>query len=212
MIAGHRDDSGAAAAGDEPALQGVTETAWGYVVAAGGTLSRNAAAIERAAWLAALALFALAGGHWLVPVVHGLLGLGTQIALSVALGLVGLALSWLADRGLLEEVQVDLEARTLRWTLGNARGGLRILREVGFDEIGSVFVHRAEGPGQPARLCVRVGRGDEQIELARGREPWLIAIQQRLARDLQGSSLRKVNPGRRGRRRRGLARPLSHAA
>ncbi|MRH19420.1 hypothetical protein [Rhodovulum strictum] len=193
-------------------LPGVTETRWGYVVTAGGDVSRNAAAIELAAGIGGLTLFAMAGGLWLVPPLIGF-GLSMQLALGGGLSLVaGVALIRIAERGLLEEVQVDLEARALRCTLSNARGALRIRREVAFDEIGSVFVQRAERPGVPSKLFVRVGTGDDLIEAARGREAVLSALQSRMARDFQGSSLRKVNLGRRARGRRGLARPLSHAA
>ncbi|TCO70926.1 hypothetical protein [Rhodovulum euryhalinum] len=196
----------------EVARAEVTETGWGYVVAADGAFHRKAVVIERGAWAGAFACFALAGVHWLVPPLYPVLGLGGQLAVSGALAFAGLGLSWLADRGLLEEVHVDLEVRALRCMRSNARGVLRILREVGFDEIGSVFVLRAEGAGRAARLFVRVGTGNDLIEVTRGREVALGVLQQRMASDFHGSSLRKTSPGRRGKRGRGLARPLSHAA
>ncbi|TCM86602.1 hypothetical protein [Rhodovulum steppense] len=212
MTAGLENRDERVSARAEIALPGVTETRWGYVVIAGGAVSRSAGAFERAAWIGGLALLSAVGALWLVLPLLGFFDLGVLVAPSGGLAVAGLALCWLAERGFLEEVQVDLEARSLRCTLSNARGGLRIRREVAFDEVGSVFVQRAERPGQPSKLFVRVGTGDDLIEVARGREAVLTVLQARMARDLQGSSLRKANPGRRMRRRRGLARPLTHAA
>lgn len=141
------------------------------------------------------------------------LGATGQLALSVVLALAGAALGWVFERGLLEEVQVDLEMRVLRVTVSNARGAMRIRREAGFDEIGSLFVRRSERRGVPARLYARVGEsGDDLIEITRGPVQALSALQTRLSRDMQGSGLRKVAARRRPRGRRGLARPLPQAA
>lgn len=191
----------------------ITEAGWGYVVVAGDLGPRAAAARERVAGLAGLGCLALAGAQWLAPGVHALVGLAGQIGLSTLLTLAGAGLCLVFERGLLREVQVDLELRVLRGTQSNARGAVRIWREVGFDDIGSLFVRRAERPGVPARLCARVGEsGSDLIEIARGSAAALSALQARLSRDMQGSGLRKVAPGRRPRGRRGLARPLPRVA
>lgn len=163
----------------------VRSTDVGYVVKTETPLGDRAVLIERVSALAGMALVVLAVTGIYVGRAEQIQGLGTGPMVAGAVLLTGgIAYLWISARGMRHQANFDLEARQLDYVVRNRLDGYRVLRSVSFDEIGAVFVKRPARPGQPARLYVRVGTGEDLIEVARGSEDELHRLQLRLTRDL----------------------------
>lgn len=164
----------------------VTETYWGYVIRSETSWSTRARLIERVSAAAGIALLTLAFGHWLFP---GLLGAAKiqppQLASSAGMGVAGLALLWVAGRGLSRELHVDLSLRSLRQVVRNRNGRTRIDRVVPFDAVESAFVRRSSWPGGAARLFLRLKEGGKLLHVASGRQPTLEVLNARMSQDVK---------------------------
>ncbi|MBN2906121.1 MAG: hypothetical protein JXJ18_05390 [Rhodobacteraceae bacterium] len=176
-------------------LVNVCETSWGYVVRSDTAITDRAVLIERVAGIAGATFLVIAAGQWFFPPVQAAVGEpARQMLASIGMALSGLVFLWIAARGLGQEVQVDLERLCLRSAVCNRHGRSRVHRAVGFDEIGSAFVKRSKTAGVVAKLYVRVGEGNDLIEVARGREATLTALHYRLSRDLHAAVLLQDRP------------------
>ncbi|MEZ5769988.1 MAG: hypothetical protein R3D80_21805, partial [Paracoccaceae bacterium] len=149
----------------------VRSTDVGYVVKTETPLGDRAVLIERVSAIAGMALVVLAVAGLYAGRAYQIEGLGTGPMVAGAVLLTGgIAYLWISARGMRHQANFDLEARKLDYVVRNRLDGFRVLRSVSFDEIEAAFVKRPARPGQPAVLYVRIGAGEDLIEVARGSE------------------------------------------
>jgi len=179
----------------------VTDTYWGYVVRSETNWSTRARLVERVSAAAGVALMSLAFSNWLAP---GLLKVANiqapPAASSAGMAVAGLALLWVAGRGLSRELHVDLTMRSLRQVVRNRNGRTRIDRVVPFHEIESAFVRRAAMPGAAARLYLRLKDGGKLLHVASGRQATLEVLNKRMSQDLKPSLVHVAGWQRVGRK------------
>lgn len=186
------------------------ETAWGYSLAQQDGLCTVRARAELGLRVLSFLAFLAMAGLWLWPGASFALGLlGIKMGLSIFLGVFGLTLGYLAERGLYREVQVDLQRHQLRVVWLNRRDDARLNTVIGFDEIGSVFVRRSPVPGRTTHLDVRFGAQGEVETLFEGQEEVLRELWYDLNTDLRAEPSVSVTPVKTAEMRR---RPLSRNA
>jgi len=163
----------------------LNETQDGYEVRTESPITDRAILIERMCVLAGLATILGALTGILAAKAHSLPGFAeSQMASGGIILTGGVAFLWIAIRGMRHQVNFDLVQRVVRLVSRNHTGAGRTLRTIGFDQITSAFITRPSGPGRPARLFIRVGNGDDLIEVARGNEAELRTLHDRIRRDL----------------------------
>lgn len=172
----------------------VQETYWGYIVQS----------TERAPiWL-----FLTQGISWVVGVLFaiGALGIwampgsgfgddliGFKLGSSIPLAGVALLLLWYSSRGAKIEVQIDTARGEVREVLRNRAGRMTIVGLYGFDSIGGVFIERGEAQfGEQVNLVLRYRNTAQVLRVARGTEPALQGLRDRLGRDLMVRGKRQV--------------------
>jgi hypothetical protein len=157
----------------------------GYDVKTETPFGDRAVLIERVAAIAGLTLVGLAVAGIYVGRAYHLNGLGSaQLVAGAILLTGGIAYLWISARGMRHQAKFDLEKREMDYVVRNRLNGCRTLRSVGFDDIKAAFIKRPSGPGKPALLYVRVGEGEDLIEVARGSEDALKKLHARLSHDL----------------------------
>lgn len=163
------------------------DTAWGYHLAYDhGGSTQIWAHLELAVRGVSLVAFAMIAGLWLLPNANATAAvIGIKGALSVSLGLIGLAFGSVAHRGLSREVQIDTQRAQVRVVWRNRKSAVRLRTVIGFDEIGSVFLRRSLAPFNGVHLDVRYGRKGEVITLLKGEEARLREIWRDLNVDLR---------------------------
>ena len=157
----------------------------GYDVKTETPFGDRAVLIERVAAIAGLTLVALAVAGIYVGRAYQLHGLGSGHLVAGAVLLTGgIAYVWISARGMRHQAKFDLEKREMNYVVRNRLDGCRTLRSVSFDEIKAAFIKRPSEPGKPALLYVRIGDGEDLIEVARGSEDALKELHARLSHDL----------------------------
>lgn len=157
----------------------------GYDVRTRTPFGDRAELIERVAAIAGLALVAMALAGLYVGRAYSMHGLGNSHLIAGAVLLTGgVAYLWISARGMRHQTSFDLAKRELHYVARNRLGTTRSLRSVSFDEITESFITSAAAADQPAKLFVRVGPGDDLIEVARGSEDELDLLRDRIERDL----------------------------
>ncbi len=157
----------------------------GYDVKMVTPFGDRAVLIERVAAIAGLTLVGLALAGIYAGRVYHLQGLGSGHLVAGAVLLTGgIAYVWISARGMRHQAQFDLEKREMKYVVHNRLDGCRTLRLVSFDQINAAFIKRPSEPGKPALLYVRIGEGEDLIEVARGSEEDLEALHTRLSHDL----------------------------
>jgi hypothetical protein len=167
----------------------IEDTYWGYIIC--GT--------EKApAWLVATQLASWVTGVLFLVVAVGMIGIsGTgntvelmlfKVGAAVPLAVVAGLLFWYASRGTMIELEIDTSRGEVREVLRNRTGRSTLLGLYGFDSIGGVFLerHKADGlrrSGQ-ATLVLRYRNTSQVLRVARGSEPALEVLRDRLGRDL----------------------------
>ncbi|WP_434286742.1 hypothetical protein [Celeribacter sp. SCSIO 80788] len=147
------------------------ERGWGYSLERDDGMGPARARAERLAQIGSVLCFVGMAGLWLWPgSTFSLTVLGIKAGLSVALGVAGLGLGHLAERGLAREVQVDLQRGELRVVWRNRKSEIRLHTVIGFAEVGSVFLRRLPGAGHRTRLNLRYGRTGAVMPLFVGPE------------------------------------------
>ena len=181
----------------------IEEESVGYQVRTATLLRDRAPLIERVSAICAIALIAGALTGILEAKAHGLSGLGGNPMTPAAIILTGgVAFLWISIRGMRYRVKFDLAQRQMHLLVCNRLDSCRVLRTLGFDDIGSAFVKRPARQGQTAKLFVRIGDSDDVIEVAQGTEAELKKLHDRLRRDLPAhvetppSSASRHRPGR----------------
>lgn len=157
----------------------------GYDVRTRTPFGDRAELIERVAAIAGLALVALALAGLYVGRSYSVHGLGGAHMVAGAVLLTGgVAFLWISARGMRHQTSFDLSKRELHYDVRNRLGTTRALRSVSFDQITESFIISADSADLPAKLYVRIGPGDDLIEVARGSEEELDLLRDRIERDL----------------------------
>lgn len=157
----------------------------GYDVRTQTPFGDRAVLIERVAAITGLTLVALAViGLYVGRAFHAEgVGAGQMVAGAVLLT-GGVAYLWISARGMRHQANFDLTKRELHYVVRNRLNTTRVLRTVGLEQITETFIESAAAPGMPAKFFVRVGPGDDLIEVARGTEDELDDLRDRIERDL----------------------------
>ncbi|MGB8623473.1 MAG: hypothetical protein WCD16_11690 [Paracoccaceae bacterium] len=195
-------DYGVTSTGAKPPRVTVCETNWGYIISSDTDLCNRAALIERVCALAGLIFLVGACGNWLFPQVDSAAQIGVQarFASSIGLAMPALLFLWISDRGMSQEVHVDVVKQCVRRTVCNRNGKTRVLRAVPFDDIESAFIKRAEGARDVAQLFVRLACNKKPLHVTSGREATLRVLHQRLSKELRPVRTRMKGWERVGRR------------
>ncbi len=157
------------------------ETHWGCIIRSeiGGETARLFAGIGTK--LAALAGWAAVAGAWLVPgPVFAVKAAATVVILvAVYLGLV------LLRRAKGYELQVDLYRRELRAAVLTPDGGSRVTTTARFEQVGDSVLRRDAVDPATWHLDLSLKGRSDLIRVASGDEPTLMAVYDRLVRDLR---------------------------
>lgn len=167
----------------------VDDTYWGCIVRSySGTHSFNNI-LRGTCGFVGLVLVFVALGFWLLP---GSL-LTSDVAVmkflsSSSLCISGLLFLWFASQETRREVHIDRARNEIREALRNSRGNAFMLRRYAFEDIGSVFIERPSYEGGPSRLLLRYRNTSQVISIAVADESKLVALRDRLAKDILGVS------------------------
>lgn len=167
----------------------VQETYWGYVIKGTERAPIWLVATQAASWAIGVLFAMMAAGLLVMPGT----GAGADLVLfkMVAAGpmaAVAVLLFWYASRGTRIEVEIDTSRGEVREVLRNQAGRSTVLGLYGFDSIGGVFLERHRddwnrSKGQAA-LVLRYRNTAQVLRVARGTEPVLEGLRDRLGRDL----------------------------
>ena len=173
----------AKATGDDGPL--VETTPWGYVLRDGASGARaGLIAATGGRFLGAILLMA-AAGLWIMPdALYGAEVFAMKLGAMVMFTIFGGWFAWAGQRGTSLVCQVDTSRGELRVGSDDLRGTFQLKGQLLFAEITSVFLVRSKDHDRPTRLFIRVGEGNDALELAQGGEARLEALRARLARDL----------------------------
>jgi hypothetical protein len=170
----------------EARLFEVEETYWGYTIHSKERAPLWLTFSQAVSWVLGV-LFAIGAlGMWALPG-NGLAAdmIGFKMGASIPLAGVSLLMLWYSSRGSRVEVQIDTTRGEVREVLRNRAGRMTILGLYGFDSIGGVFLERSEArlSGQ-VQLVLRYRNTAQVLRVARGSEPMLQGLRDRLGRDL----------------------------
>ena len=179
--------------GTEPVA--VRETQWGYVVRSINPGGAWQLVIDRIARFGTFSVWVAVIGIWLAP-----LSMAPDMAF-VAKAFVSagvLALTYLlvsfTKRLSGYEFQVDTNRRELRTAVLNARGQSWIRASYRFDEIKDTVLQRSRLDDSARSLCLRCKGVAEMVPVAVGNEATLLAVHDRLMRDLRPIEERRSFP------------------
>lgn len=170
-------------------------THWGYVLtrSADGAAARRVGAIG-GRFFGAILLFA-AAGLWVMP--DAMLGaevFAMKLAAMVMFTVFGGWLFWAGQQATDLEYQVDTSRGELRVVSRDLRGNSHLKGTLDFSDIASVYLLRSKDHSLPTRLFLRVGAGDQALEVASGSQAALEALRDRLIRDLAPGAQRPQRP------------------
>jgi hypothetical protein len=167
----------------------VEETYWGYIIKGTERAPVWLVASQAASWAVGVVFAIVAVGMLVVPGTGDALELALfKVAASVPLAVVAVMLFWYASRGTRIEVEIDTSRGEVREMLRNQSGRSTLLGLYGFDSIGGVFLERNReernrSKGRAA-LVLRYRNTAQVLRVARGAEPMLEGLRDRLGRDL----------------------------
>jgi hypothetical protein len=163
------------------------ETFWGYIIrdrTEAGTWSlivkSLAAIIGGALFFGAIGLWVLGGSIYTQDVVVFKLGLTAVMVLTAVL------LLRFASNGPKYEVQVDLNRLELREATRGDNGQVKVYSRTKFSKFDAVILERSANPQQKSRLLLRLRDTSQAIEIAQDFECNLVALKNRLAKDVIG--------------------------
>ncbi|SFR41737.1 hypothetical protein SAMN04488005_1685 [Yoonia tamlensis] len=161
----------------------VEDTFWGYQIRSGTSPALGVILAQSASYFFGACLMISAVSITIVPLLFTGEGVGTmRIVASVLLGAAAFYLLWFASRGSQTEIHVDTSVGEIRQVISNRAGRPTTVGAYGFDTIGGV--HIIDGHGPMSLLVLQYRDTDQQISVAEGLEAQLIALRDRLARDL----------------------------
>ncbi|MCV2880966.1 hypothetical protein [Actibacterium sp. XHP0104] len=166
------------------------ETNWGYIIRSDTQWSNRAALIERVCAAAGLACLTAAALQWLFPPAAAGVSMDStefRIMSSMGMAMPALMFLWISDRGMGQEIHVDIHKGELRQGVVNRKGKFRPQRVVPFADVASAYIKRVEGAGDLSQLFVRMRDGKKVLHLASGRENTLRLLHQRLINEMKPS-------------------------
>lgn len=133
-----------------------------------GSFRHNALAEDVMKFLGiGIVLYAL--GQWVSPDFSEVDPAGvTKTLLSVAFSLIGLAIYVFATRGHRNEIAIDYENNEVCIARLDRQDRVRGIRRIPASKIKSLYVRRAETPGDPASLCIRMFGTSSEVAAMRG--------------------------------------------
>ncbi|WP_373353243.1 hypothetical protein [Pseudoroseicyclus sp. CXY001] len=164
----------------------VEEAYWGYVIRKVTPMTELMAALQVLATSGGILGLALTAGLWLMPMGGDSATLvAFRLIASVVLAGFGATLLWVGSRGTRAEVQIDIAQGEVREVLRNRAGLPTLAGRVAFADVGGVFLtRRPERGDQRATLVLRLGNSTRLIHVAQGPEDALLALRDRIGRDL----------------------------
>jgi hypothetical protein len=182
----------------EPELEPMVETtSWGYVIHdndSDGCVGKMTAIAGR--FFGGL-LLAAAAGLWIMP--DSLLGpdvFAMKLGAMVMFTIFGGWLVWVGRNCTRLEYQVNLQRGEVTVGARDIRGNFRLKGVLAFADVASVYLLRSKDHSQPTRLFLRIGRGDEALEIASGDETLLEALRDRLTHDFAAAASPRPQPVR----------------
>lgn len=172
-------------------LFNLDETYWGYVISPDKREMRFVDVLVGSSWLAGTALMMAAVGMWVLPgsVATGA-AIGMKVGLSIFFACIGaMCMNWSGRSGPIA-YEVDTRLGELRKVAHSRVGRPTLLARFGFDSIGGVHIDRTDG--KEAVLKLRTGNTARMIEIIRGGEAELLALRDRLGRDMMVRSNRPL--------------------
>ena len=92
----------------------------------------------------------------------------TKMGMSIAFSMVGIAIYTYAMRGHRIEIQFDPNAQELTLTKLDSRGGTRSRRVIPLRNVKSIYVLKAEAPGAPSKMRLKLYDSHDEITALRG--------------------------------------------
>jgi hypothetical protein len=164
----------------------VEDTYWGYIIHSDKGRAVGYAVAQSVSFLLGVAFLTFALGIVaLSPLVFGAALSPVRIGAAVLFGAAAAYLLWFASRGTQTEVHIDTSTRELREVICNRAGRPTTVGTHDFGTITGVFL---DGPdhGEIAMLVVQDRDSDYSICLAQAPQGQLLALRDRVARDLLG--------------------------
>lgn len=164
----------------------VRETPFGYVIHSG----KAADGKRMRFWAARIILAAMcvaAVGVWVGPMGIGPAPLAALASVfCVAAGVTSFFVIDSASSGI--ELHVDMHREELRSAVVTARGESWIRSSARFGEVAEIFLRRPSAEMNIRSLCLRIDGDEETMQVAIGDEKTLLAVHDRLSRDLRPTS------------------------
>lgn len=164
----------------------VDTTPWGYSIRDAATNSLTGKLVASSGRFVGAILLMAAAGLWVMP--DALLTpevLGMKLGAMVMFTILGGYVFWVGRTCTPGEFQIDTTLNELRVGTRAVTGAFREKGVLTFDEISSVFLLRSKQQRNATRLFLRVGPGDDALEIATGRQDELERLRDRITRDLQ---------------------------
>ncbi|GKY89480.1 hypothetical protein [Sinisalibacter aestuarii] len=163
----------------------VVSTESGYAIRAGAPRQGARAVLASGARFAGTFLLIAAAGLLIVPdgdASNGLVSM--KLAALVMFAVTGILLLNVGAEGDYPELHVDTVAGQIQIGRRHLRGDFDPRVTLDFADVSSVYLLRSKDHSRPARLFLRIGGGDDAIEVASGREASLDHLRTMLVRDL----------------------------
>ena len=164
----------------------VDSAPWGYAIRDAATDSLTGKLVASSGRFIGAALLMAAAALWVMP--DALLTpevLGMKLGAMVMFTILGGYIFWVGRTCTPGEFQIDTTLGEVRVGTRAVNGGFREKGALTFDEISSVFLLRSKECRSRARLFLRVGGGNDALEIATGRQDELERLRDRITRDLQ---------------------------
>lgn len=162
----------------------VEDVFWGYKIRSGSSLPFDVVLGQALSFFFGVCFLTACLGILLLPTLFfdGDLGV-VRIGAVVLLGAAAAYLLWFASRGTLPEVHVDTKAGTIQEVICNRAGKPTPVGAYRFEEISGVFLVANPETGL-SELLLRHSASAPPVFVAEATEAQLIALRDRLARDL----------------------------
>ncbi len=164
----------------------VRETYWGYVVRSARPEGSSAAIRDKVLKFARLSVWIAVVGVWLTPSVFWPDPAFVAKALLSAVLICGVYAAGLFSRshgGY--EFQVDRNRREVRSAVLNEKGEIWVRAKARFDDIADALIQRSNENDKMHGLSVRLKSSSDVLPVAIGDQTTLMAVQDRLMRDLR---------------------------
>ncbi|TYB81288.1 hypothetical protein [Maritimibacter fusiformis] len=164
----------------------VDNTHWGYSIRDAATKSVTGMLVASSGRFIGAILLMAAAGLWIMP--DALLTpevLGMKLGAMVMFTILGGYIFWVGRTCTPGEFQFDTTRNEVRIGTRAVNGAFREKGVLNFGDISSVFLLRSKEQRNATRLFLRVGTGNDALEIATGKQDELERLRDRITRDLQ---------------------------